>query len=116
MKCIHFIFFLSLVLFFTESCSKKKTEDTKFDCTLENYSYNSDIKPIINSRCSINGCHNSGSPNGDYTTYLGVKTKVDNGSLRERVVTKKDMPSGSPLSAEDIAKFECWITSGSKEN
>ncbi|MDQ3193279.1 MAG: hypothetical protein M3Q58_16980 [Bacteroidota bacterium] len=113
MKFTFSISLLIIILVF-HSC-KGEVADPKIECT-DNSKYSSDIKPIVNNRCSMSGCHNSGSKNGDFTTYAGLKSKAENGTLRERIVIKKDMPSGNPLSDADIAKFECWIKDGALEN
>lgn len=104
--------FVAMLIF---SC-KEKASEPKIDCSSVSHTYATDIKPIVDSRCSMSGCHNAGSPNGDYTYFAGIKAKAENGSLRDRVVIKKDMPTGKPLSAEEIAKFECWIKEGALEN
>ena len=90
--------------------------------------YSADIKPILVTYCyGSNGqtCHvtpsNQGS-NGDYTTYEGLKAKVDNGSLQNRVFSAfSDMPpsySTGPqrLSAIDLAKFKRWVSKGALNN
>ncbi|HEX8515373.1 MAG TPA: hypothetical protein VF868_04180 [Bacteroidia bacterium] len=80
-------------------------------------SYSTQIAPLMTTYC--NGCHISGgSGNGDFTTYAGLKQKVDNGSAHNRVVVVKDMPvPGSPTpSAEERKLIDCWIKQGAPDN
>ncbi|MEO5674709.1 MAG: hypothetical protein ABIQ74_08680 [Chitinophagales bacterium] len=91
-------------------------------------SYSKDIVPILETYCyGINGqaCHvtvsNQGA-NGDFTTYAGLKEKVDNGSIEARVIDPNGgMPpsySNSPteLADSDLFKFETWVNEGAKNN
>lgn len=78
--------------------------------------YSVDVVPVINAQCATSGCHDAGNPNGDYTTYAGVKAKVDNGSFNNRVFILKDMPQGTTLSAADYNKLKCWYDKGALNN
>lgn len=97
-----------------EACKKDDYKD--LDCNSINATYLSDVKPIIQANCLGSGCHNSGSSNGDFTEYKGLKGKANNGSLNKRVLEKKDMPSGGSLSLDDRKKIKCWLNSGALEN
>ena len=94
----------------------KKNEYKNIDCGKLNATYNGSIKAIINSNCTFSSCHSSGSSNGDYTTYNGIKTIADNGKLEDRVLVKKNMPSTGALSLDDRKKIKCWLVSGSQNN
>lgn len=90
-------------------------------------SYANDIFPIVQTHCFGTGgqsCHvtnsNMGS-NGDYTTYAGLKAKVDNGSLQIRALTPGGgMPpsysNGPQLGAEDLRKLRVWVANGAPNN
>ena len=94
---------ISAVLFFTIfSC--KKANVPKCDGT--NSSYNSNMKTIINANCTSSACHPT------YITYTGIKGVLDNGSFKSRVISQKDMPKGSSLSADNLNKIQCWIDAG----
>jgi hypothetical protein len=77
------------------------------------------IQFIIIQYCSYqSGCHEEGSLNGDFTTYQGIKAKVDNGSLYQRVVVQRDMPppfSYLYLDSCQIKEFYLWIKEGAPE-
>ena len=97
-------------------------------------SYQNDIVPILTTYCYGNGypndntqqlCHvsntNQGSL-GDFTTYQGLKEKVDNGTIQSRVFNSNGgmPPSFSQslihLSDSDLQKFELWVAQGANEN
>lgn len=97
-----------------QACKKDEYKD--LDCGKTNATYLGDIKPIIAANCLSSGCHNSGSANGDFTEYKGLKGKANNGSLSKRVLEKKDMPSGGSLSLDDRKKIKCWLSNGAADN
>lgn len=93
--------------------------DTLTACDIANVTYDVDIKPIISANCAIPGCHASGFGAGDFTTYAGLKAKVDagiNGTVNDRVVILKDMPLGGSLTQDEILKIDCWIKDGAPNN
>lgn len=94
----------------------KKNEYKNLDCGKINATYNNTIRTLINSNCTFSGCHGSGSTNGDYTNYNGLKSIADNGKLEDRVLVKKSMPSSGALSLDDRKKIKCWLESGSLNN
>ncbi len=110
---------IPIVLFFLSSCTFEKGElpvvGFKCDSTVH---YHPTIDSLISLNCSTTpGCHiHGGTGNGDFTNYSGLKDKVDNGSLLNRVVTLKNMPSAGPLSDADINKIHCWIIQGGLNN
>lgn len=94
----------------------EKDEFKNLDCGSTPSSYSKDIKPIISSNCSSASCHGSGSANGDYTTYAGLKVVADKGTLENRVLQEKTMPPTGPLPLSEREKLKCWISSGSPNN
>jgi hypothetical protein len=91
-------------------------------------SYSLDIKPIMTTYClgtAPQRCHvsntNQGSP-GDFSTYPGLKAKVDNGMIASRVFNPNGgMPPSyslgpKPVSDEDKQTLMQWIDEGAKEN
>lgn len=112
---LNIIIVISLGTF--NSCKKKKNEDlNNLDCSKINSDYSSDIKPIISANCLSSGCHNTNSPNGDFTTYTSLKAKADNGTLDNRVIQQKTMPPSGALSIDQLQKIKCWLNSGSPNN
>lgn len=108
-------FFLSLLVLVVISCNKKDEYDG-VNCSTINAKFAADIQPIINASCMGSGCHGAGSSKGDFTTYDGVKHKVDEGSFANRVLYKKSMPKGGELSFEKRSQIKCWIDSGAPNN
>ncbi|MBL7913346.1 MAG: hypothetical protein JNJ41_19945 [Bacteroidia bacterium] len=119
MKKRLFIFILlPAALGLLSNCKKKEKKDdlNNLDCSAINSGYSSDIKPIIAANCNSSGCHNAGSANGDLTTYNGIKAKVDNGSLDNRVIQQRTMPLSGSLAMDDLKKIKCWLNSGAPNN
>lgn len=104
--------FTALIYF---SC-RKKDEYANLDCSTISSAYNANIRPIINANCMSSGCHNAGSVHGDFSTYAGVKAKVDNGSMNTRVLEDKNMPPSGPLPLDARKKIKCWIENGAPNN
>ena len=108
------------------SCSEDETMQPNPNpmanaCEGVEVSYASDIVPIINVACALSGCHVEGFENGNFTTYQGVKSRADNGSLASQVVFSQNMPpNDSPgptsLSSAQIQAFQCWIADGAPDN
>jgi len=80
--------------------------------------YTDDITHIMSSKCSTPGCHVAGFSSGDLTTYVGVKAKVDNGSMQRRTLNNKDMPpAGNPaLTDLELKRLDCWMKKGAPNN
>ena len=95
----------------TEACKKKPK------CDGSNPTYSSTIKSIIDGNCNSSGCHNTGSSNGSFTTYTGLKPYLDNGSFKREVLEDQTMPEGSAkLSKDELNKLQCWSENGYPEN
>ncbi|MGN6420516.1 MAG: hypothetical protein ACTHMC_23605 [Pseudobacter sp.] len=85
------------------------------DCSGVNSSYATTVQPIIQSSCTLSGCHDGPSTNGPgpLTSYDRVK---DASARIRRVVISREMPKGGSLSAEQIKSIVCWIDSGTPNN
>ena len=115
------LFFLSAGILFVISCTKDKGPQlfppVPVDlCDSTQILYCNKVKPIIDQNCAKSGCHVAGANFGDFTTYGGLKTKVDNSNFRQIVIVDKVMPLGSVLSNEDLATLSAWLDNGAKEN
>ena len=122
LKCLK-LTLVYAVVFNLFACSSDATEMTPdgIDCTNVNASYVNDIQPIINNACALSGCHVSGFRSGDFTNYEGLKTKVDDGSVKRRTIDQMNMPpsnSSGPtsLTSNQITLLNCWIEAGAPEN
>lgn len=86
-------------------------------CNTVQVGYEKDIAPFVQLRCATPGCHVAGGVgNGDLTSYEGLKEKVDNGSLRERVLVVGDMPDVGDLSACELDQLRAWLDDGARNN
>ena len=110
MKCICILGIIALTIV---ACSKELVTPV---CDGSKPVYNTDIKSIIDATCLSVGCHNTNSKNGDWTTYNKLKPVLDNGSFKNRIITKQDMPKGGSLSQSEINLMQCWIDNGYTEN
>jgi len=87
------------------------------DCDTSEVSFSKDIFPILQTRCSTLGCHVQGGGSAVlFENYTQVKSKVDDGKLKQRVIIQKDMPPGQPLSACQIKFIEKWLEIGAPDN
>lgn len=82
--------------------------------------YSTVIKPIIVTNCAqTSNCHDGSGISAplDLNTYADLKTFFDNGQLKSRVFTLKDMPP-SPAVLPDslLKKINCWMNSGAPNN
>ena len=112
MEKLNCILIFSLFLF---SCSK--SDEAVSNTCATTVTYTSGVGAIISKSCAIAGCHvTGGAGNGVLTTLAGVKTKVDNGSFKTRVLDKKDMPpaGSTQLSTAELELLQCWLTNGAK--
>ena len=86
-------------------------------CDTTAVTYSGDIEPIIDASCAIPGCHVAGGAgNGIFENYAGVKDKVDNGSMRARVVNLRDMPPDNPITDCQVELFRAWLNAGAPNN
>jgi hypothetical protein len=105
---------LILIILLFQTC--KKDDLKNLDCSKIAATYNADIKPLVNTQCNTSsGCHGSGS-SLDYSTYAGLKSIADNGSLEKKVLTDKSMPPSGALSLDNKKKIKCWLNNGSLNN
>jgi hypothetical protein len=137
MKKAAFVMLGGMILsFYLVSCTKQKgipvqpgamnqVDSTK----LQNVTYSGSIRPILVMYCygeSGQSCHvtntNIGA-NGDFTTYDGLKDKVDNGSIDSRVFQRLGSPmpptyANGPkeLTPTDLAVFKKWVEIGAPNN
>lgn len=116
------LFLFTLLITFIISCTKV-IDDSIVTPTnpCSTVTYKTDITPIINQTCAIKSCHVSGTGEGDYTTYAGLKNDAISGKFKKEVLTNKSMPprnSTGPnsLTAAQLEKFTCWINAGSPNN
>lgn len=106
------------------SCYYDNKEDLyPFDkdaCNLDNVTYSSIIKPILESSCV--SCHQQSNPSGGVRldVYSEVKKEADNGKLWGSINHDEGfspMPlGGGKLSDCSLLQIKQWIDNGSPDN
>ncbi len=97
-------------------------------CVDTSPSYDTNVKAIIDESCAYSGCHDGagGTGPGNYKSYNGLLSILDNGSFRSRVLDQKNDPvQGMPpnndvypesqkddLTEEELQIIECWLNEG----
>ena len=101
MKQILFLFTAILLI---SSCKKAEV-----NCEDTNYTYDTDVKTIIDNNCNVAGCHNGSGSIGDYGSYAGIKTVLDNGEFEDHVFITGDMPRARLLTFTNKSILQCWM-------
>lgn len=110
-KSVSFIA-VFVLLFIGTACNKKQPAT----CDGSTPTYESEIKAIISDNCNSSSCHGSGSKNGDFTTFQGLKPQLDNGKFKSEVIDSQTMPKGgAKLTSSQLAKIVCWKDNGYPE-
>jgi len=109
------VFLAVSVCFMMSACYYDKAEElypsnfNQSDTTAATYT--AYITPLINSKCM--SCHNATAPIlGDYAK---LKTIIDNGSFKARVMDQKNMPPGG-LTTTAYLKIQKWLDAGAPNN
>lgn len=76
------------------------------------------IMPIFTNSCVT--CHYPGNQSPDMSDYNLIKTQVDGGRIKARVIDQvpSRMPDVSmpPLSDEQLNMIKCWLDAGAPNN
>ncbi len=118
-------FMLVSLLLLATACSRDKIEPVLPGECIEGveYSFNTNIKPIIIRTCT-NGsnCHNA-TGQGDYAQFSVLSNDLHNDAngFTERVFELRDMPeptqpSDLQLTPSEFDKLRCWMEEGYPEN
>ena len=112
---INPVLFCGMLLILTSCQYKKDLPDATDDCSGTEVSYSGQIKPLIETRCAIQLCHDavSTSIGGPFTSYNLIKNKSL--TIKQQVVSGI-MPQGSSLTAAEIKMIRCWVDSGAPNN
>jgi hypothetical protein len=90
------------------------------DCTdSKAVKFDEDIKPIINTKCAIKGCHNGDNGNDINWTVLANFQKHANGVKRRVTLAPSDpdkMPRIGQLTLDQIQLIVCWVEQGALDN
>ena len=119
------IFYISLLVasLFVGCSADALPEPVEMPCTGESFTYEADIRPIVERTCAYSGCHLGGAP-GVYNNYEGLLPQLTSGSFQQRVVQQRDNPNvgmppdyapdGRPknLTPEELEMISCWLEDG----
>ena len=105
-----------LFVLLTTACTYRSEYEMLGECAVK-VTYKNTIKGIVDTRCAISGCHVSGFQPGDFTSYMGIKEKADNGKLNFMVFDLQLMPpsGNSQLTEDELDLLSCWISQDAKE-
>ncbi len=120
MKKIQFISIIVFTIIAYSSCKHEPDLES-----LPELTYEADIKRIISSNCSMDGCHGTDQASEfPLTTYEEVMDECEvepgnaNGSKLYEVITDngpEKMPPSAPLLDNDIKRIYIWIMKGAKK-
>lgn len=114
------ILVLGIFILSTGACTYEKGEIPVVNvCDTLVATYDTNVSAIVDASCAYSGCHNAGSPYGDFTTYTSLKAKVDEGKVEDRVIDQKNMPPSyatKPLTEDEFQIISCWLENGAPEN
>jgi hypothetical protein len=113
-------FFLLVILYSCVNHDLPKPAIDVTDCTSrETISFASDVKPIVEQKCAIPGCHNGDNGNDiNWTVFANFKSH--SASVQARITlpvgAAGHMPKVGSLTDEQIQTIYCWVAQGAKEN
>lgn len=116
-KFVIFLLSFFVMLLCLESCVYH--DFPKYECT-DSYGYAEDVRPIIETKCAISGCHN-GDMGADlnWTDFDEFHERAASGLVKFRVTHRIMPPSNSaagPLTQEQINIIACWTDQGALNN
>ncbi len=77
-------------------------------------SFNAQIKPIINTKCALSGCHNGDNgANRNWTVFSNVKANAAN---IKTLTGNRTMPQTGSLTQDQIDLIACWVDDGAQDN
>ncbi len=118
----YFPFSILLMVFFLAACIKDKAKPTPEIAPLtgcDTVTFSKYIKPIVDTKCAISGCH-VGTPGiPDYRTYAVFKDRAEAGRVKIRAIDANatPMPADTKNALTDQQKqlIICWISNGYRE-
>ncbi len=91
----------------------------EYSCN-DSYSFSVNIRPIIENKCAISGCHNGDLGQGlNWTFFQSFHERAESGLVKYRVthrIMPPDYSPAGPLSQEQINAIACWTDQGSLDN
>ncbi len=110
----HKLIIPAAILFAATACKKSSTLTPIGTVDCSTVSYSQTIEPLFETHCI--GCHATGSGDGALSNYAEVKVYVENGKLKDEVISSQGMPVGSSFTSEELGQVQCWIDDGAPNN
>jgi hypothetical protein len=118
MKSQKYYFLLIVTMFIgLSSCTSETLEDEDIEPIVTTIKYNDDVRNITSANCV--SCHGGSSPQAglDLSSYVNVRSAVENGNLLNRINSQSSpMPPSGILSSSTRAVVDQWVTDGYLEN
>lgn len=107
----------SAILF--QSCADHDLPEPEIDACSVTVSFETDVKPIINSSCAIPGCHNGDNgADKNWTVFSNFQSKRAN--VKDRITrppgTPGHMPAVGSITQDQIQSIVCWVDQGGLNN
>ncbi|HEY0654867.1 MAG TPA: hypothetical protein VGD65_17135 [Chryseosolibacter sp.] len=114
------LFCLSFLVVFGFQLSCADHDFPTYNCPDNEVSYLEDIKPILESKCAISGCHNGSlGADRDWSNFAVFQENAQHGNVKNFVVNRIMPPASSPkggLSQDQINAIACWIDDDAPNN
>ena len=107
----------AVLLVFLDSCVSH--DFPEYVCT-DSYTFSADVRPIIETKCAVSGCHN-GDMGADlnWLNFEEFHKRAASGKVKfrvtHRIMPPSDSPAG-PLTQEEINAIACWTDEGTLNN
>ncbi len=87
-------------------------------CDVTAVTFSGTIKPLIQTRCAIPGCHVNGGQSPNLTVDANILGIAQNGDLHARVIQRASpaMPPTGPLPSCEMQQIQAWLDQGSPNN
>lgn len=110
-----FVFFGVLFGLIVWSCAKDVGLNPELNKTFcDTISYSQDVRGILDTNCVI--CHDASFVGKDYTSYDGIKQKIDNGTFYVKVIQTREMPLTGSITEMEYNILKCWYEKGGPNN
>ena len=87
-------------------------------CDVTNVTFSGTIKPLIQTRCAIPGCHVTGGQSPDLSVAANIQQIASSGQLKVRVIDRiaPAMPPSGPLPGCEMLQIQAWLDQGAPNN